>query len=24
MGPGAQIETALLDFGMPNEDEYQA
>lgn len=24
MGPGAQIETALLDFGMPNDDEYEA
>jgi polyketide synthase Type III len=24
MGPGAQIETALLDFGMPNDDDYQA
>jgi 3,5-dihydroxyphenylacetyl-CoA synthase len=24
MGPGAQIETALLDFGRPDDDEYQA
>ncbi|HET6532769.1 MAG TPA: type III polyketide synthase [Actinoplanes sp.] len=24
MGPGAQIETALLDFGMPDDDEFQA
>jgi alkylresorcinol/alkylpyrone synthase/polyketide synthase Type III len=24
MGPGAQIETALLDFGMPDDDERQA
>jgi alkylresorcinol/alkylpyrone synthase/polyketide synthase Type III len=23
MGPGAQIETALLDFGTPDDDEYQ-
>jgi 3,5-dihydroxyphenylacetyl-CoA synthase len=22
MGPGAQIETALLDFGMPDDDDY--
>lgn len=24
MGPGAQIETALLVFGMPGDDEFQA
>jgi polyketide synthase Type III len=24
MGPGAQIETALLDFGMPADDDLQA
>jgi 3,5-dihydroxyphenylacetyl-CoA synthase len=22
MGPGAQIETALIEFGMPNDDDY--